>query len=309
MARLWYILGSMLGMLKKGLFLIIILMAYATLTQAADLRITADEVKVFSSPNPSSDIVTTLFRGDIVKVSNKPQPGGYQKVKVSTSGGDIIGYVRNSDLNPKLRQQTKQQQKQQVRSVVRRGPRGLSTKWSVFLYGGMNYQLQGARSYTNPNDLVTYDITSLAGLSTQFGLGLQFPIQGKFAARAFFELKSIAVNGSATTSSAVPTDIYLKEQFLTFGAGAQYYFTPYWWLGGGLQVDKTSSGTLKAGGEPEVTLLSNDLVMFFAAYLNTGYEFELFKNFYLVPNFKAVMLFSRPLIFEFDGTLNFAYAF
>lgn len=294
-----------------SLFLVSIFTAIGGL--AADLRISVDEVKVYSQADPSSDVVTTLFKGDIVKTSNKPTPG-YQKVKVSTSGGDIIGYIKNSDLQiapPKAQQGRKPVQRQVIKPVK---GRGLSTKWSVSLIGGMNYQLQGARTYTNPNDASIYNITSLAGLSTEFGLGLQFPISGKFAGKAFVELKSIAVNGSATyqatvVSTAVPSDISLKESFLVFGGGAQYYFSPYFWAGGGLQVDKTSSGSLKAGGNPDITLTGSDLVMFFAAYVNTGYEFELFRNFYLVPNLKVISLFSKPLIFEVDGTLNFSYAF
>jgi hypothetical protein len=302
------------GMMKNlGLFLISVFVTIGAL--AGDLKVNVDEVRVYSQPNPSSDVLTTLFKGDVVKTSNKVIPG-FQKIKVESSNGSVIGYVKNSDLAtksvakpgvPKSIKPTQQRRPIAMRS------RGLVKNWAVFLTGGMNYQTQGDRTITT-SDGSTDVVSSLSGLSTIFGLTLQFPLSESMAGKLFFDMKSVAVTGSATYQAtagvaATPSDFILREQFLTFGGGIQYYFSKFWWGGAGMQIDKVNSGTIKAGGTTEVSLTSSDLTMFFGAYASTGYDFALFKNIYLTPEVKFVFLFSKPLIFEGDFVLNLGYSF
>ncbi len=301
----------------------------------ADLTINVDQVKVYSQPNPNSSVMTTLFKNDTIKASNKPVPG-FQKVLVN---GKDIGYIKNSDLLPRvpnlkqlpgakqlpqaaglkpmqMKNQPLAQKANMVRRrVVARRSRGISQRMAISVLGGLNYQTQGSRNYVAPDGSAA-NISALSGLNIPIlGVQVQFPITSSISLRAFVEfVKSVSVSGSATYQTnplvtAVPTDTFLKEQFLSFGLMGAYYFSPMFWGGAGLQVDHANSGTLKFGSFPETALSGTDLPNFFMGFGAIGYDFEVTSHIFLTPELRVGALFSKPLIIEVDALVNAAYAF
>lgn len=285
-------------------------LAFSSKGVAGDLKINVQEVKVYKEADPSSEVITTLMRGDNVKVSNK-NPPGFQKVLIQSGGANQIGYIKNQDLMVRGAPAARPGQPQQPgRRVV---ARSLRNRWGVALIGGINYQSQGSRTSTEASGAVD-NYGTMGGIGTRFGLGLQFPISTKFSGFGYAEMKNVSVSGTgsqipAGQTTATPQDIFLKETFYCGGLAAQYYFSNAFWAGAGFEYDYNSSGTLKVGSQAEAPLDALNLVSFFYVYASAGYNFALSNKLYLTTDMRIGTLLSRPLIIEGDFGLRFTYAF
>lgn len=295
----------------------------STVLHADTMQIEVGEVKVYAAPNVGSDVITTLFKGDIVPVSRNPVPG-FKKVLIKDASQKKIGYIRIADLGgnpaPRTAVVASKQPVQRPGTVQPRGTvarKVIKTPHNRHVLGlflGLNYQNQGSR--TQNSNGTNASIGVLSGTSFQGGLFYDFPLSYNFSIRAYGEYKSVSVTGTATYQASnvtpTPTSTFLNETFLTVGALATIYpgARSNWWWGPGLQADVGMSGTLQYGSISPVALTGTNLPTFIYGYVATGYNFRLGPNFVLIPDLRiGGVLNALPIILEADVHANIGYVF
>jgi hypothetical protein len=290
------------------LFTILLPVSVAT---ADELTIEVNSVRVFAEPSTESDEIATLEKGETIQVSKKGPVDGFYKVLIKDDGRKRVGYVRLADLRGKGKKGAQVLKGGKRRRVSR----SYFTRYGIGLIVGLDYTSQGSRrieSTDNPPGSPV-DVSSLSGLSPQYGFFLDFPISNSMAARGYLILKQTNVTGSATLQSTnpKPVDVFVTTSFVSIGGTWKYYGSPSssLWGGAGLQIDKGLSGTIKYGNQ--TTAVENSyLPTFFFPYVAGGIDWMINRDWGLLPELRlGSVVNAKPAIYELDFNLGVAYAF
>jgi len=302
------LLRSFLGTLFSIIFALFTAFSLSSAAHANELTIEASQVRVLEEPSNDADEMATLEKGDTVQVSKKGPVGGFLKVLVETNGRKRIGYIRVADLKARGGQKVS-------RRGLRRVPRSYFSRYGIGAILGLNYSTQGARRIESTDDPPgsPVDVSSLSGLSTQYGFLVDFPISKTMAGRGYLLFKQMNVTGSATLRSInpKPVDAFVSQTFLSIGGTWKYYGLPpsFTWWGAGLQIDKGLSGTIKYG-TLSTAVDSSYLPTFIFPYLAGGIDWMISRDWSLLPELRlGAITNTKPMIFEADFNLGVAYSF
>jgi hypothetical protein len=295
----------------------VVVLAGSLTSHAESLTVEVEAVRVFAEPTASSTVVTTLFKGDVVPLSKKYQSSSFKKVLVKVGDTRRPGYVLSAELEGRVRPQGKVARPAGRRPLRAERRTALHDRNAVGLLGGVHYQYQGERSYTDPSaNGSTVAFSSLAGLGQEFGLFMVFPFSQTMKLKTYLEYKSVAVQGTAQVSSSLvptlPSDAFLKETFISLGGQIEMYPSraTSFWYGGGLRADFGTGGSLKIGSYDAVTLSSSDIPRLYYLYAALGGDFGLSRDWFLIPEIHMGAIFNvKPLIIEADVLIGIGYAY
>lgn len=320
-----------MGNLRRTTTLWLLLAILLAVPANADrLEINANNIKVYGAPEEGSEVIGTLMQGEAVPLSKTANIPNWKKILIRSGPKYRVGFVKVADIQGKaaiLRKKGDEGGKDTpppapgttaAAVAKRKSYKSLRNKFALGLSGGINYQYQGGRETADPNGDRT-DIGALTGMGNQFGLIVDFPLSYRYTVEGYAKLKTVSVSGSATAilsqTSTGPRDMFLKETFLSVGALFKVYPSDpraVWWWGGGAEIDKATGGTLKFGTSDEVALGDELLPLptFVLVYGAIGNNFNLGKNFFLVPDLRlGGVVNTSPLTLELKVNFSFVYAF
>jgi hypothetical protein len=278
------VLGILLAMMPAGPVL------------ADTLEVPVD-ARVYAEANKSSKVLTVIRKGTTVPVSPKNYDR-YRKVLIKQGSSKIIGFVSLDELRGASIKPLGAHAR-----ARREATRGLPGKKAFGLSPGLNYQYQGGQTYVDPQG-ASDTIGVLSGMSYQVEAFFEYPLTKRMTLRGYLQYKSVSVTGSAQINAPnsvpnAPSDTYLKETFIVGGGLLKIYPGRAWWWGGGAQVDKGITGSLKFGSYNAIPLTGSDLPTFVKVYGAIGVDFALGKNFYLTPDIRlGVLANATPIVYE-----------
>ncbi len=226
---------------------------------------------VRKSASQSSSPVAVLSPDSFVEVWIKEELPKWIKLMIKTKRGGIEGYAQQSDWIRGARLQIQGDrltaEKPQTIESASKGFR-----WGMALVGGFFYQTSRKFESESSGSVM---IGAMSGISPCLEAFLQYSVTPEWIVQARINNRLVDQKGEATlsgSSSAVPTKVTIRQEFIGFGVSFRRYLSSLGWWDFGMEVDRGQSVKVEYFGE-SVEDAELTLPLFVLVQGSGGYDF------------------------------------
>lgn len=293
--------------LQLGLLFGILFMAQGL--WAAQELVFRQQTKVYSQRNPKAKVLTVYGKGDRVPVSSGKY-GAWKKIIAEVRGKKQVGWVLNRDIRG-AKIQNKDVDHAYTPSGIRRNlPRTYRKKIGAGVFMSLSYYNQGSGDQELEGTYATMKASSQSGMAPYVGVFGDFILGAKMNLRGYLAMRDMSRSGDAIFPPGVDSkSTRINQKGISLGSTLKIYSHPdssSWW-GGGLELTKVSKTEIEASGGK--ASFKKDLFYIFG-HLALGYDFQLYKDIYILPEFRLGAAFNgEPFILNAEILIPVGYRF